>query len=243
MEPDMTQNASIALVTGANKGIGFDTAKQLAARGMTVLLAARTQEKADDAAKKIQGNVVPVALEVTDEKQRKQLAARIEKEFGRLDVLVNNAGVALEHGLRPSQSTQEILHAIYETNFFAAIALTQQLLPLIRKSTAGRIVNVTSRLGSVSLNAAAPAKGWFDELGYNSSKAALNMFTILLAKELEGTAIKINSAHPGWVKTDMGGANAPLELEDGAKTSVWLATLPADGPTGGFFHMQEPLPW
>jgi len=241
VEFDMTQKNTIALVTGGNKGIGLETCKQLAGLGMTVLLAARTQAKAEAAAQQIGAQAIE--LDVTNAKHREAVAKHIEQHYGKLDVLVNNAGVALEAGLRPSQTRPEMLHQIYDTNLFAPIALTQQLLPLLRKSDAGRVVNVSSRLGSVSLNASAPAAGWYSELGYNSSKAALNMFTILLAKELADTHIKVNSAHPGWVKTDMGGPNAPLAPAEGSKTSVWLATLSADGPTGGYFHLQEPLPW
>ena len=236
----------IALVTGGNKGIGLETVRALAQLGMTVLLAARTQAKAEAAAEVLRKQnlvVQPVELDVTNPDHRLSLAQQIERQYGMLDVLVNNAGIALEANYRPSQTKTEILHQIYETNFFAVVALTQALLPLLRKSKAGRIVNVSSRLGSMSLNASAPAAGWYDELGYNSSKAAVNMFTILLAKELSDTSIKVNSAHPGWVKTDMGGPNAPLAPAEGAKTSVWLATLPDDGPTGGYFHMQEQLPW
>src|SRR5262249_43244394 len=120
---------------------------------------------------------------------------------------------------------------------------TQALVPLLRKSKAGRIVNVSSRLASLAANAAAPKDGWYAELGYNSSKAAINMFTILLANELRDTPIKVNAANPGRVQTDMGGPHATMPVEEGAQTAVWLATLPADGPTGGYFHKQERLAW
>lgn len=239
-------SAAIALVTGANKGIGFETARQLAAKGMTVLLGARDCKSGQEAvaALNAQGHDVRfVELDVTNPAHHHRLREKIETEFGVLDVLVNNAGIAPEAGLSPSTVSLETLRSVFETNLFSVIALTQELLPLIKKSTHGRIVNLSSRLGSVSLNASAPADGWYEELGYNTSKAAVNMFTILLARELRGSAIKVNSAHPGWVQTAMGGQNAPLSPSEGAHTSVWLATLPDDGPTGGFFHKQDALPW
>ena len=159
---------------------------------------------------------------------------------------MNNAGIALADFFAPNASTvsQDVLRRTFNVNLFSVIELTQVLLPLIRKAPAGRIVNLSSILGSLGVHSApdspiAPAK----ELAYNASKTALNAFTVHLAAELKDSAIKVNSAHPGWVKTDMGGPNAPMELADGGKTSVQLATLPADGPTGGFFHMGEALPW
>ena len=138
----------------------------------------------------------------------------------------------------------EILRKTFETNFFAVVALTQTLLPLIRKSPAGRIVNLSSILGSLTLHSD-PSSGIYDmkAFAYDASKTALNAFTVHLAQELRDTPIKVNSAHPGWVKTDMGGAAAPMEVSEGGKTSVQLATLPDDGPTGGYFHLGEPLPW
>jgi NAD(P)-dependent dehydrogenase (short-subunit alcohol dehydrogenase family) len=171
----------------------------------------------------------------------------LEKRFGKLDILVNNAGIALEPLFGSSDASTipiATLEETFATNFFAVVRLTQTLLPLVRRSDAGRIVNLSSILGSLgvhSLEASpiAPAKA----LGYNASKTALNAFTVHLADELKGTAIKVNSAHPGWVKTELGGPNAPMELSDSAKTSVRLATLGPDGPTGGFFHVNDTLPW
>ncbi len=143
-----------------------------------------------------------------------------------------------------STVTQEILHATFETNFFAVIALTQALLPLIRQSPAGRIVNLSSILASLTIHSepTSPIYG-MKTFAYDASKTALNAFTVHLAHELRGTPIKVNSAHPGWVKTDMGGPSAPMDVSEGGKTSVQLATLSNDGPTGGFFHLGEPLPW
>jgi NAD(P)-dependent dehydrogenase (short-subunit alcohol dehydrogenase family) len=138
----------------------------------------------------------------------------------------------------------EVLRETFETNFFGTVALTQRLLPLIRKSRAGRIVNVSSIMGSLTLHSdpSSPIYG-YNVFGYDTSKAALNSFTIHLAHELRGTSIKVNSAHPGWVKTDMGGGGADLEVSEGGKTSAQLALLPSNGPTGGFFHMGQSLPW
>lgn len=235
----------VALVTGANKGIGLETVRQLAPLGYTVLLAARDPQKGEAAAEGLRKGGLDVhflKLEVTSDADRKGAARFIADTYGKLDVLVNNAGV-LEHGhTTPSAVPVDVVRQVFETNFFALIALTQELLPLVKKSDAGRIVNLSSILGSVNANATGQV-GEFKLVGYNASKAAVNVFTVLLAQELSGTSVKVNSAHPGWVKTDMGTDAAPLEVVDGAKTSVRLATLPADGPTGGFFHMNDTLPW
>jgi len=247
--------SKVALITGANKGIGLETARQLARQGITVLIGARDRAKGDAAAaelKKEGADAQALLLDVDETAHHTAAHDAIEKQFGKLDILINNAGIAREasirrlgfgDGLPPSESPMDNIRAVFETNFFGTVALTQALLPLLRKSSAGRIVNVTSRLASMTINSAATEKGWYDEVGYNTSKAAMNMFTILLGRELKSTPIKINSAHPGWVQTELGGPNAPVTIEDGAKTSVWLATLPADGPTGGFFYQQESLPW
>lgn len=238
----------IILITGANKGIGYETARQLAREGHTVLLAARDANKAEAAAAGLAGEgltVEPVTLDVTDDASIARAAAQIAERHGRLDTLVNNAGVALEPwGTPTSATTLDQWRRTFETNVFAVAAVTQALLPLLRKSEAGRVVNLSSILGSLTLHAD-PTSPIYDmkSVAYDSSKAALNQYTVHLAHELKDTPIKVNSAHPGWVKTDLGGEQAPMEVGDGAKTSVWLATLPADGPTGGYFHMRERLPW
>jgi NAD(P)-dependent dehydrogenase (short-subunit alcohol dehydrogenase family) len=191
-----------------------------------------------------------IKLDVVNEADRAAAAKTIEKEFGRLDILINNAGVMLDQvggsftGNSTSTTPLHILRETFETNFFAVVALTQTLLPLLRKGEAGRIVNLSSVLASLTLHAT-PGSPIYDAktFAYDASKAALNSFTIHLAHELKGTKIKVNSAHPGWVKTDMGGEGAQMEIVDGAKTSVQLATLPDDGPSGGYFHMGETLPW
>lgn len=238
----------IALITGANKGIGFETARQLGRLGITVLLGSRDAARGADAAAHLKSEGIDarsVALVVTKDASIRAAAAWVAQEFGRLDILVNNAGVldyATETG--PSTVTASSLRATFDTNFFGLVAVTQAFLPLLKKSEAGRIVNLSSILGSLAEHGDAnspiyPAR----LLGYDASKAAVNMFTVELAQELKGTHVKANSAHPGWVKTDMGGAGAPLEVADGAKTSVALATLPPEGPSGGFYHMGAHMRW
>lgn len=245
----MSELAKVALITGANKGIGLETARQLGKLGVTILVGARDLKKGESAAEVLRGLGVDaraIKLDVVSEADRAAAAKHIEKEFGRLDILINNAAVMQDArtGNQTGTTSAKALRDTFETNFFAVVALTQALLPLIRKSPAGRIVNLSSILGSQTLHAT-PGSPIYEAktFAYDASKAALNSFTIHLAHELRATAIKVNSAHPGWVKTDMGGEGAQMELVDGAKTSVRLATLAADGPTGGFFHMGETLPW
>ena len=239
----------VALITGANKGIGLETARQLGKLGVTILVGSRDLAKGEQAAEVLRGvgmDAQAIKLDVVNEADRAAAAKFIEKEFGRLDILINNAGVMLDarSGNETSTTPLAILRETFETNFFAVVALTQTLLPLIRKSEAGRIVNLSSILASQTLHATKGSPIYDAKtFAYDSSKTALNSFTIHLAHELRGTKIKVNSAHPGWVKTEMGGEGAQMEIVDGAKTSVQLATLGEDGPTGGYFHMGEPLPW
>jgi NAD(P)-dependent dehydrogenase (short-subunit alcohol dehydrogenase family) len=245
-----TSNSSqkIALVTGANKGIGLETARQLHAKGITVIIGSRDLARGQAAAKSIgeSESLHVIKLDVGIEADRNAAVEYIEKQFGRLDILVNNAGVLLDGRSANATSTTPIsmLRETFEINFFAVVDLTQKLLPLIRKSGAGRIVNLSSILASLTLHATKGSPIYDAKtFAYDASKAALNSFTIHLAHELRGTKIKVNSAHPGWVKTEMGGEGAQLEIEDGARTSVELATLPDEGPTGAYLHMGEPLPW
>lgn len=234
----------IALVTGANKGIGLETARQLLALGYTVLVGARDAEKGRVAADSLGERAHFVQLDMSQSDFFATVASQIEVDFGGLDVLVNNAGVGLDWGVPPSEVSVDQLRETFETNVFGVIALTQAMLPLLKMSNAGRIVNLTSNIGSLTNQSSSrELKDYAGAAGYCSSKSALNMFTVLLAKELRGTNIKVNSAHPGWVQTDMGGEQAPMKIEDGAKTSVFLATLPDDGPSGKFFHMEKELPW
>lgn len=189
-----------------------------------------------------------VELEVTDKATIQKASEFIDEKFGKLDILVNNAGVNIEvaKGLFiPSEVSIDLLKEIFDINFFGVVAVTQVMLPLIRKSNAGRIVNVSSNLGSLTLHQE-PSFQFYDVklLGYDSSKTAVNAFTVHLAHELKNTNIKVNSAHPGWVKTGLGTDAADLTVEEGAATSVWLATLPEDGKTGAFFDQnQQPMPW
>jgi NAD(P)-dependent dehydrogenase (short-subunit alcohol dehydrogenase family) len=246
----MSDATKVALITGANKGIGLETARQLGKLGVTVLVGSRDLGRGEKAAEVLRGVGVDaraIKVDVLDPKDYVAVASAIEKEFGRLDILINNAGVLLEElrsGNVTSTTSDEVLRKTFDTNFFAVVELTQALLPLLRKSEAGRIVNLSSILGSNTLHATKGSPIYEAKtFAYDASKAALNSFTIHLAHELRGTKIKVNSAHPGWVKTDMGGEGAPMEIVDGAKTSVQLATLGEDGPTGGYFHMGEALPW
>ena len=238
----------IALITGANKGIGLETARQLAKQGITVLAGARDEAKANLAAAELgkEGlDVHGIVIDVNDERSIQEAAARIERDYGRLDILVNNAGVMWDdREKKPSEQSLEVWRATFETNLFGLVATTQALLPLLRKSAAGRIVNLSSILGSITLHAT-PGSPVYDAKvpAYDASKTAVNAYTVHLAWELKDTPIKVNAAHPGWVKTEMGGEGATMEIQDGAKTSVALATVGPYGPNGSFLHMGETLPW
>ena len=241
--------SKIALITGANKGIGLETARQLAASGgVHVVLAARDRAKGVDAALKLQAeglDVEALTLDVTDAASIAAAVKEIEKKFGRLDILINNAGIAVQNGSKKvSEETLDVWRKTFDTNLFALIAVTQAFLPLLKKAPAGRIVNLSSILGSLALHSD-PASPIYDFKvpAYNVSKTAVNGWTVQLAYELRDTQIKVNAAHPGWVKTDMGGPSAPMEIVDGAKTSVALALIDAKGPNGAYIHMGEPLPW
>lgn len=247
--PTMTTTKRIVLITGANKGIGYETARQLASAGHTVLIGGRDPDKAAAAVAALTAegfnSVEAVTLDVLDAASIERAVANIADRHGRLDTLINNAGLVAEGwGTPASQTGLAAWRSTFETNVFAVAAVTTAFLPLLKKSEGGRIVNLSSILGSLTLHA--DPTSWiydFKTVAYDASKAALNQYTIHLAHELKATSIKVNAAHPGWVKTDLGGDGAQMELVDGAKTSVWLATLPDDGPTGGYFHMQERLPW
>ena len=244
-------NRQVALITGANRGLGLQTAKDLAPDRVFLLLGVRNLAKGQAAAERMRSEgfeVETVHLDVTDPSTHREVYDFIDRVFGRLDILVNNAGICLENpnatGSDPSTISSEILRETSETNFFGTVALTQKLLPLIRRAEAGRIVNVSSIMGSLTLHSDPSSPIYHSRVfAYNTSKAALNSFAIHLAYELRDTSIKVNSADPGWVKTEMGGENADLEVSEGGKTSAWLARLPEDGPTGGYFHAGQPLPW
>jgi NAD(P)-dependent dehydrogenase (short-subunit alcohol dehydrogenase family) len=245
----MTTETKVAFITGGNRGLGLETARQLGKQGVKVVIGSRDVEKGQAVAQSLRAegaDVEAIAFDVNQPQDYKQAYDYFDKKYGKLDILINNAGVMKEQlGANVTSTTNvTVVRETFDTNFFAVIELTQALLPLIRKSPAGRIVNLSSILGSLALHADATSPIYGAKtFGYNASKAALNAFTIHLAHELQGTNIKVNSAHPGWVKTEMGTDAAPMEIPDGAKTSVELALLPADGPTGGYFHMGQTLPW
>ena len=246
----MPMNKKIALVTGATRGIGLETVKQLAQQDIHVVFTGRNPEKLAEIQVALRAENLSVEylpLDVCNLEQQRNVAEYLSKNFGCVDILVNNAGIVPEGFSEGSNfETLSLAHLkeTFDTNFFAVFSLTQLLLPLIRKSKAGRIVNLGSILGSLALHSD-PDSHIFNNktFAYNSSKTALNALTVHLAYHLKDTAIKVNSAHPGWVKTDMGGPEAPLTVEEGAKTSVFLATLPDDGPSGGYFHLDQQLPW
>ena len=244
---------TIAFVTGGNRGLGFQTALDLKAHNTKVVIGSRDQKQGEEAVAKLRTAGVDadvLKFDITNFADHKAAYDYFNSKYGRLDILINNAGIAAGKfpGVGPEHNAADvpldILHKVFETNFFAQVALTKELLPLVKKSPAGRIVNLSSILGSLTLHAD-PKSPIYNakSFAYDASKTALNAFTVHLAYELRDTNIKVNSAHPGWVKTDMGGDQAPMELSDGGKTSAALATLPADGPSGGYFHMGQPLPW
>lgn len=239
---------AIALVTGANKGLGFETARQLGTNGMKVIMAARNKERGMEAAQKLKNeglDVEFVQLEVTNTTQVDQLVRYIDTTYGQLDVLVNNAGIIHSDeplGVNTTEIVRtEVLKETFDVNFFSLVNITQKLLPLLRKSEAARIINVSSILGSntVQSDESSPWSG-IKPFAYNASKSALNSFTVHLAAALKDTNIKVNSAHPGWVKTDLGGMNAPLEASEGARTSVSLSSAEF---TGRFVHEGEEIAW
>ena len=240
-------NKRIALVTGANKGIGYETARQLASQGITVLIGARDEQRGKEAAAKLRGEDLDVQflrLDINDQTTHEAARRFIEDNFGKLDILVNNAAVALDMGQKPSEVDMQTLRKTFDTNFFGVISVTQALLPLIRKSEAGRIVNVSSGLGSLTQHSD-PSWEFYPVkiLAYNASKTALNAFTVMLAHELKDTAIKVNSADPGFTATDMNDHRGYKTVEQGASVITQLATLPADGATGSYFDNKGVLPW
>ena len=231
----------VALVTGANRGIGLEVAKQLAKTGNSVILGSRSielGEKAVESFPSTHATVVPVELDVTIEPTIARLVREIESRFGRLDVLVNNAGILIDETDLPSETKLDTVRKTLDTNLLGAWRLCQACIPIMKKNGYGRIVNVSSGAGALSEMAEslyAPA--------YSISKTALNALTIMLASELRGSKILVNAACPGWVRTNMGGEGAPRSVEEGADTAVWLATLPDNGPTGGFFRDRARIEW
>jgi NAD(P)-dependent dehydrogenase (short-subunit alcohol dehydrogenase family) len=244
--------AKIALVSGASRmnGLGFHTALSLGKIGYNVMPTARTEIERTrllDAFNHHGVQAIPAILNTTQTRSVEQLAAFIDRTFGKLDVLINNAAINPDlknRGLLPSETPLEDFKQSLEVNVLGTIRLTQRLLPLLMKSKEARIVNVSSIAGSVGALASPGSNELAKKFpSYSISKAALNVWTLQLAQELQGSSVKVNSAHPGWTRTDMGGQDAPLSVEEGVETIVRLATLSKDGPTGGFFHLDMRLAW
>jgi len=235
----LPSSVRVALVTGANRGIGFEVCRQLAGKDLAVLLTARDAAKATAAADKLKsaGVIEPLVLDVGDASSIKHAAAEVEQRYGRLDVLINNAGI--NYNTWETAEKADIDGTVMETittNLLGPWRVCQAFLPLQRRSKAARIVNVSSESGSLAHMGAGPP-------AYQITKAALNALTRTLAGELRQAHILINAVCPGWVATDMGGSGAPRSVEEGAAGIVWAATLPNNGPTGGFFRDGKPLPW
>jgi len=235
----MTTGDRVALVTGGNRGIGHEICRQLAETGVKVLLGTRDRKKAQAAAERLAAkdvSVIPKTLDVTSPESISEVVAEIGRDHGRLDIVVNNAGVFLDKNGAAETIDLDRVRRTMETNTYGPILLCQAAIPMMRKQGYGRIVNLASELGSLQdMQGLYPA--------YRMSKTALIAYTRILASELAGTGILVNSMCPGWVKTEMGGPNATREIEDSVDTAVWLASLPDDGPTGGFFKDRKPLPW
>jgi NAD(P)-dependent dehydrogenase (short-subunit alcohol dehydrogenase family) len=238
---------TVALVTGANKGIGREISRQLASKGILVLMGCRDRERGVKAAADLRAQGLPVEfiqMDVTSQPSVDDAAAELERLHGRLDILVNNAGLAIDW-FPSSELTMDVLQETYDTNVFGVFRVTKALLPLLKKSKKGRIVNLSSGLGSLTLNAdpSGPLSIRNMLLAYSSSKAALNMITVQFANELKSAGIKVNSANPGFTATDMNQNRGTRTVEQGAATPVRLALLPDDGPTAGVFSDDGPEPW
>jgi NAD(P)-dependent dehydrogenase (short-subunit alcohol dehydrogenase family) len=239
----MNANQKIAIVTGANRGLGFETCRQLARQGLQLVFTSRDVAKGKTATEKLKSEGIEVTyhpLDVTREESIEQLQQFIRQQFGRLDVLVNNAGIFpdpidFEAG-SIFQAKVDTLKTAMETNVYGPLQLCQAFIPLMKEHDYGRVVNVSSGMGQLSDMGVGYA-------GYRLSKTALNAVTRILAAELKDTNILVNSVCPGWVRTDMGGPEAPRTPEEGVETIVWLATLPDNGPTGGFFRDKQPIAW
>jgi NAD(P)-dependent dehydrogenase (short-subunit alcohol dehydrogenase family) len=240
--------SKLALITGANKGIGLETARQLGRQGFHVLIGARDAKAGQAAASKLRQEGITadaLLIDVTAPASITAAAAEVSQKHQALDVLINNAGVLLDDTSKPpSGQSLDVWHRTFDANFFGVIAVTQAFLPLLRAAPAARIVNLSSILASLALHVDPKSPIYHSQsAAYNASKTALNAWTVSLAYELRESPIKVNAAHPGHVQTDMGGASAPMGIVDGAKTGVALATLGADGASGTFTHMGKALPW
>jgi NAD(P)-dependent dehydrogenase (short-subunit alcohol dehydrogenase family) len=230
----------VAVVTGANRGMGFEASRQLATMGMQVILTSRDPEKGQKAAEQLHTEGLEVTycpLDVANPESIASLSQFVREKFGRLDVLVNNAGLMIDSpDISVFDAKVDTLRKTMETNVYGPLQLIQALVPLMKEHDYGRIVNVSSGMGQLT-----DMGGGYP--GYRLSKTSLNALTRIFADELKGTHILINTMCPGWVKTDMGGPGATRTPEQGVDTMVWLATLPDDGPTGAFFRDRKPIPW
>lgn len=228
----------VAVVTGANRGIGFEIARQLAQRGVHVVITARSEARGKEAIEKLRLQGLTVSffpLDVTSDASTAALAEYLQTTFGRLDILVNNAGVALDKWVPSLDVTMDVFMRTYETNVFGVMRVSKALIPLMKKHGYGRVVNLSSNLGSLE------KMGGFT-IAYRSSKTAVNAITRVLAAEHKHDDLLINAMCPGWVKTELGGDDAPRTAEEAADGAIWLATLPTGGPTGGFFQDRKPFP-
>jgi len=244
----MNTSQKVALVTGATRGIGRETVRQLAGSGALVLLAGRDEARTRAAAAELKGeglSVEPIVLDVTRTDSIAKAVDEVTSRFGRLDILVNNAGILLDDlGKAPSGQTLSTWRETFDTNVFAVVEVTQAFLPLLKAAPAARIVNVSSQLGSLALHTDPTSSIYaFKVPAYNVSKSAVNAWTVHLAYELRDTPIKVNAIHPGYVQTDMNGGHGEIDVPTGAKSSVGMALLADDGPTGTFTYLGKTLPW
>jgi len=244
----MNATQKVALVTGATRGIGQETVRQLAEAGVTTLLAGRDPARTQAAADKLKAEglpVEPITLDVTNADTIQKAVAEVKARFGKLDILVNNAGIVVDDFAKaPSEQSLDAWRETFDTNLFAVVEVTKAFLPLLKAAPAARIVNVSSQLGSLTLHVDPSSPIYnFKVPAYDASKSALNSWTVHLAYELRDTPIKVNAVHPGYVQTDMNGGQGEIDVPTGAKSSVGMALIGADGPTGSFTYLGKTLPW
>jgi NAD(P)-dependent dehydrogenase (short-subunit alcohol dehydrogenase family) len=243
----------IAVITGANRGLGFATARLLGQSDVKVLVGARSLAKGEQAAERLRGEGVdaePLSLDVASSASIQEAARQVEHQYGRVDILINNAGILPEVTASDVDGPLDprMFRESFEINVFGAVSVTKAFLPLLRKSAAGRIVNVSSTMGSLT-DQSDPSSIYYGQVvpAYQMSKAALNGLTIALSKTLKDTSIKVNSICPGWVQTDLGGpenkAAAPTTADEAAQIVVEMASIPDDGPTGQFVDRDGTVPW